>query len=509
MVFRKAGVHNSAGMRLLRAHIGAVCILLIGGCSFLLDFNPREERCSSDGPCPEEPSDAGEVDAGFFTDGGTQGSCMLDPAQACVFPPGECYAFSGCALSDECLYTPAVGRVCSQGRCRSDGACVSPTVEWDCGDGADNDGDGATDCGDSDCEGQACKSGDLCQLGTQCQPNGSCGGGTPKTCTPPPNGCLTSACSPTTGACVNTPTHVGLGCGGGICQADGGCEQLCSTDRWCKDTFSVSPDTTWRSISGTSASDVWAVGVITVGDKAVSAHFNGNGWSNVPFPDGGPSLLSGVWASTQGTFAVGNLDIVRTSASTWAPEPAFPTKALNAVCGWQVGAFGVWAVGNTGQILKYGSTAWTSFSSGTQENLTAIWAASPTSIWVGGGSTGGVMRHYDGFNWSEQTNFARIRGLWGSGNSDVWAVGASSVLRWNGTNWSAIPSVTDVYEAVSGTGPGDVWAVGGSGAIGHWNGTSWATFVSGTTATLYGVRALSPTDVWAVGSNDTLLHYVP
>ncbi len=52
--------------------------------------------------------------------------------------------------------------------------------------------------------------------------------------------------------------------------------------------------------------------------------------------------------------------------------------------------------------------------------------------------------------------------------SDVWAVGFSGILHWDGSAWSQAASGTSLtFQSVWGSGAGDVWAVGRSGAILH------------------------------------------
>ena len=111
--------------------------------------------------------------------------------------------------------------------------------------------------------------------------------------------------------------------------------------------------------------------------------------------------------------------------------------------------------------------------------------------------------------------------------NDVWAVGyhspsgplSSSILvqHWNGTEWSIVTtpnipgSTSDVLFDVSARAANDIWAVGtytGSGGVPQtlilrWNGTQWSIVPSPNVGTmenrLLGVSVLSSTDAWAVG----------
>ena len=62
--------------------------------------------------------------------------------------------------------------------------------------------------------------------------------------------------------------------------------------------------------------------------------------------------------------------------------------------------------------------------------------------------------------------------------------------------------------SVWGSGASDVWAVGDSGTILHWDGSAWTSASSGTTFALFGVWGSGANDVWAVG-DDTILERSP
>lgn len=97
--------------------------------------------------------------------------------------------------------------------------------------------------------------------------------------------------------------------------------------------------------------------------------------------------------------------------------------------------------------------------------------------------------------------------IWGSGANDVWMLDPSgagrvpgTMLHWDGTAWSYVPSISAQFSAIWGTGPNDVWAVGNGGVIAHWDGGSWTQVASGTTAPLATIWGSAPDDVWAAGS---------
>ena len=56
------------------------------------------------------------------------------------------------------------------------------------------------------------------------------------------------------------------------------------------------------------------------------------------------------------------------------------------------------AVGNSGTILFYDGSAWSVMTSGTSNNLRAVWGRSATDVYAGGWM--GTLLHYDGTSWS-------------------------------------------------------------------------------------------------------------
>jgi hypothetical protein len=60
--------------------------------------------------------------------------------------------------------------------------------------------------------------------------------------------------------------------------------------------------------------------------------------------------------------------------------------------------------------------------------------------------------------------------------------------------------------AVWGSGKSDVWAVGSGGTILHYDGSVWKVTPSGLKNTFYGVWGSGPSDVWIVSSTEIILH---
>jgi hypothetical protein len=84
---------------------------------------------------------------------------------------------------------------------------------------------------------------------------------------------------------------------------------------------------------------------------------------------------------------------------------------------------------------------------------------------------------------------------------DVWAVGDTSILHWDGAAWAIYSSPIGTLNGVAALSASDVWAVG-TGTT-HWDGSSWEIVPVPAAGTLYSVHALAPNDVWAVGKTST------
>ena len=191
--------------------------------------------------------------------------------------------------------------------------------------------------------------------------------------------------------------------------------------------------------------------------------------------------------------------------SASAPQTSGITSSLRGI--WVADASNLWAVGDSGRILKGNGATWAAQTSGTTSVLRGIWGSSATSLWAVGDS--GVIRSStDGTAWAGQTSgtTATLRGIWGSSATSLWVVGSSGTIRrsTNGTSWAGQTSgTTNALHAVWGTDASNVWAVGDAGTILKWNGTVWTAQASGTTLNLRGVWGTSATNLWAVGTRPT------
>ncbi|HKP53287.1 MAG TPA: S-layer homology domain-containing protein [Chloroflexia bacterium] len=203
----------------------------------------------------------------------------------------------------------------------------------------------------------------------------------------------------------------------------------------------------------------------------------------------------------------------------------------------------VWAVGSSGGYhsavltMHWDGTAWSIVPSPafglTWSVFRGISAVSTNDVWAAGNASDGILiLHWDGVQWSRVPTpglFATIYDIDAVSSTDVWAVGGGRItftMHWDGSAWSRIdsPNVLASYDGfeqntlyeVDAVSANDVWAVGYGGApdhpdirsegnLGiHWDGTRWATVISGPlvwnqNSRLYAISALATDDIWTVG----------
>jgi hypothetical protein len=327
-----------------------------------------------------------------------------------------------------------------------------------------------------------------------------------------------------------TELDEGAGCVGAV-GGDGGC-----CGGWCVAAGSQSPG--FPSLSGVWASgpnDAWAVGSVSGGvvggTPSTIVHWNGVAWSIVPDATTAAGL-AGVWGSGPndvlafGMNVAGLGNLARGGANGWT------TSTVGSVSdsfygAWGTGPNDIWLAGDEavagnffGKIMHSNGVAWSSsgnpgFSTLAGPALRGVWGSGPNDVWAVGANS---ILHGDGTVWDATVESAPLlRGVWGSGPNDVWAVGGASILHWDGTAWDAAASgiarqLKCMFNGVWSSGPDDVWFVGSQpnprsgSAILHWSGGAW-TIAKLPTPQLLGVWGRAPNDVWAVGDSGVILHH--
>jgi hypothetical protein len=229
-----------------------------------------------------------------------------------------------------------------------------------------------------------------------------------------------------------------------------------------------------------------------------------------------------------------------------------PSGGINGPGGQFFGVSGtasndVWAVGfkigpdnpDFGEQLieHWNGTAWSEVTSPLVEgdSLRAVAAISANDVWAVGdrseqGFENALIEHWDGTAWSivpdssisgVAASTSLLKSVSADGSNDVWAVGAETLLHFNGTTWSEVASPFMQANSVTALSPTNAWAVGSKNvyvrfgqnfrqvpesAIEHWDGTSWSLVSSpnvGVNSSLNGIAAISANDIVAVGTLTT------
>jgi hypothetical protein len=150
----------------------------------------------------------------------------------------------------------------------------------------------------------------------------------------------------------------------------------------------------FTSVSGSSASNVWAVGPVFVAPR----RYNGTMWSTSATV---VSYIRSVWVpSTNAAWGVGDSFGIKQFAGTAWQDVASPISGSNAMAAsvWGRAADDVWAVGNTSSgnvaIAHYNGAGWQLGGPAATINQTAfdVWASSATNVWVVGSN--GTILHY-------------------------------------------------------------------------------------------------------------------
>ncbi len=286
-------------------------------------------------------------------------------------------------------------------------------------------------------------------------------------------------------------------------------------------------DIYFSGVSGSSTSDIWAVGTDQIGStrSPLMAHWDGTRWRTVrvPVPANRQSWFNGIVAiSSTNAWAVGE-----------STDPNVQNQDERTL------------------IEHWDGTSWTivpspnPFTQGNSADvLMGIDGVGPNDIWATGWAHDEpnnqvlmLFEHYNGRAWTVATSPSPPGSIhFGTAittiaANDAWAVGNNALAttlaaHWNGKSWSIVPtpslqdgtSVLNALTGVTANAGNDVWASGYEGNVNnqnfqkpymlHWNGTAWTLVLTpnlgGEGSRLNATVALSPTDVWAVGQTQEL-----
>jgi hypothetical protein len=178
----------------------------------------------------------------------------------------------------------------------------------------------------------------------------------------------------------------------------------------------------------------------------------------------------------------------------------------------------VWTVRSPGAIYHWNGSSWTSAEYGdTYSNrfIAGLWVDPSGDVWAYGttpivGGMPSIQQIDQSWEIHEHAGLpanASWRGAWGMSSTDIWFVGGSSVVHWDGNTYVEMDSCATDLVGVWAAGPSELWAIGSGNAVCHRIGGSWVTLSSGTDSKLNSVWGSSSGDVWAVGVAGTIVHW--
>jgi hypothetical protein len=290
------------------------------------------------------------------------------------------------------------------------------------------------------------------------------------------------------------------------------------------------------SISGISASDLWAVGYYqdNTGYESLILHWNGSSWSQVTSPAG---LLSGVDAiSSNDVWAVGENSasaatvVLHWDGSQWStvasPNPGTDENYLQAVSAvsandiWAVGRYSDWGRAPNALTIHWDGSQWNVVSAPGMTELDGVSARASNDVWAVGNFSGSVqatIMHWDGSSWTvvshpmsgpNPDDISELNGVLAVSSNEVWAVGdmghyylQARVERYVGSCATPSPTVTQTPIVTPSATPSPV----PTNCVRAW--TIVDSPNPGDSNELTGLAAISPNDMWAVGDTGTTHEY--
>lgn len=203
-------------------------------------------------------------------------------------------------------------------------------------------------------------------------------------------------------------------------------------------------------------------------------HYDGTDW--VTHTVGPLDELHGVWTADASSrvWVVGEAGVIHAfdrASATFSSFDSGTTEPLRSL--WGAADDDIWAVGDHGTLLHWDGTTWSPLNSGVSSTLSSVFGRSADDVWVVGG--GGVKLHFDGITWQRFGSGVTgdLTSLHVVDAQTAFAVGADTLLAYDGSTWTERDTPVGEARAVAGTGVSDLW-VAGTASIHHYDGTEWS-----------------------------------
>ena len=263
---------------------------------------------------------------------------------------------------------------------------------------------------------------------------------------------------------------------------------------------------------------------VAVGSSGSVFYYNGIEWNEETIPTN--STLHGVTIITQSDiWAVGNDGtVIHFNGVNWELIDSAPIESYHD-CSviTQSSDQTVW-IGCYTNILQYDNGNWSEYSLN-GEDITDIHFNDSGEGWAT--DYRGKIYYYNGFGWSLQHNLeyayhngTGVNAIWADSPSNIWlgtGYTGNQIMHWNGIDWQTIDipdENADYISDISGSTNSDLWFTDDfpydnrySGDIFHWDGNILQRVNSPVTEPLWDLKMTSPLDGWAVGYGGIILRY--
>jgi hypothetical protein len=225
---------------------------------------------------------------------------------------------------------------------------------------------------------------------------------------------------------------------------------------------------------------VWAI------QAGAVLRYDGAHWADL-----GLTQARSLWFDGEVLWVGGRRAITRVDGAATRSYPM--PDHIDAIAG--TGADDVWAA-SFDSLVHFDGIAW---SSHPIEGMTEYvdLATTPDALWVVGNAT----RRREGGTWHD-TGLDDVvlfsASLLPVHDEDVWLQAETSLLRYDGQDWSLqdLHDSAGIVTELWGLSSRDIWAVTDIGLLVHYDGLTWTSVATGTTSGLTAIDGLASNDVW-------------
>jgi hypothetical protein len=255
-----------------------------------------------------------------------------------------------------------------------------------------------------------------------------------------------------------------------------------------------------NGIWGRTSEDVYAVG-----DSGLALHFNGDAWHRLY--SGTANTLYDIWGDDQHVFAVGeDGTIVELTRKGGRAIDSGTINDLYGIGGSQ--ATGLCAVGEAGTILQFDGASWNAKRSGTAHTLQNVCGTNDNHLFAV--STRTVL-HCSGDDWevldadiSVSIGYELID-VWANSQRNAYFLSRQKIWHYDGSVYAEMelpqqPSDFESLHSVWGSSDSDVYAVGNLGSIYYFDGNEWTLQITTVIHELSSVWGFSQNEIYAAGS---------